>query len=492
MSLALLGALVLASQSTAPPLFHTTLTQPEAGVGIDTVAMRTRVVELDMALLAAAEGAELTLNLFPGVEHLATFEAPISAYAGGVIWDGTVAGEPASSVTLSVVGEAVTGTVRIDTRLFRIMYAGNGVHNISESNEQGFPGCGIGLEQMQEPTGSANEVGSAGSRAPDIDALVVYSTQSKNSAGGTNGMNSLINLAVTETNQAYSTSTVNQRIRLVHTAEMIGYTEPSSFSSILTHLQSKNDGRMDEVHVLRDQYGADVVAMIVNNNQYCGIANLMSNVSPSFENRAFSVTSRTCATGYYSFGHEIGHNCGSMHDPGNGGGAAYSYGYGYRTPNQAYRTVMAYAPGTRVKRFSSPNATWAGNTMGNASQDNARSMNNTASTVAGFRAAQVTPVLQVANLTAGQVTSLTTTNCTANGAVFVAFSLTGGGPTPTSFGTVSLSQPIELLPAVFANGSGVAVINAGVPAAAGGRTVWIQSLDLSSGAFSNGLQAVIN
>ena len=58
-----------------------------------------------------------------------------------------------------------------------------------------------------------------------------------------------------------------------------------------------------EAHTLRSTYGADVVALIIDDAQYCGIAYL----GPGID-LMFSVTAWNCATGYYTFGHEIGHN----------------------------------------------------------------------------------------------------------------------------------------------------------------------------------------
>ena len=112
----------------------------------------------------------------------------------------------------------------------------------------------------------------------------------------------LIDLAVEETNTAYDLSGVNAELRLVHAA-YTDYTE-STNASPLTALRVNGDSKMDEAHSLRTQYGADVVALIVGDNYpYCGQAY----VGPRKESM-FSVTKYSCATGYYSFGHEIGHN----------------------------------------------------------------------------------------------------------------------------------------------------------------------------------------
>jgi len=45
----------------------------------------------------------------------------------------------------------------------------------------------------------------------------------------------------------------------------------------------------------------------------------------------------------FSFGHEIGHNIGCLHDRGTEDGCNdYSVGYGYRDPKAAFRDIMAY------------------------------------------------------------------------------------------------------------------------------------------------------
>ncbi len=374
----------------APRLFR----DVPAGIGQDhqdQTAARERAVEIDVDLLRdtfarTGNSGIVRMGLFPDVSAKVQFDRIEPAFGGGFVWFGVIGGDPESDVLLSVVEDTVHGSIRWGDVLYRVRYAGDGVHRVSQVDELRFQSCGNNSSHEVRGVDRGARSGSGpGLDNPSIDVMVVYSTQAKNIVGGSSAMASLINLAVTETNQAYTTSTATQQITLVHTEEMVGYTEPSSFSTILSHLRGKTDGKMDEVHALRDQHAADAVAMICANGQYCGMAYQMVGVSAGFESSAFSVTSHSCATGYYSFGHELGHNFGSHHDPANAGSAAYNYSYGFRTSNSQWRTVMAYSPGTRVKRFSSPNATWSGYVMGNALQDNARSLNNTASTVADWR-----------------------------------------------------------------------------------------------------------
>ena len=55
---------------------------------------------------------------------------------------------------------------------------------------------------------------------------------------------------------------------------------------------------------------ADVAALLVDNFNYCGIAYFHTLSSGD----TLSVTMKRCALGYYSFGHEIAHNLGALHN----------------------------------------------------------------------------------------------------------------------------------------------------------------------------------
>jgi len=486
--------------STLPRLFTATTQSPEAGVGLAGPAIRRRVVEIDLALLLrlaqAPESADgVALNLFDDLTLVADFDSLTPAYGGGWIWKGSFADDSDGGLTLSVVDRAVSATIHHGADLYRVAPAGDGIHWIESSPADCGLACGLGAEQeVVSPTGVGGSGGQGrGTGIDDIDTMVVYSTAAQNSSGGTSGMQSKINLAITESNDAYSLSGINQQLVLVHTEEMIGYNEPSSFSQILYDLAGTNDGKMDNVHTLRDQYGADVVSMICQNGQYCGIAYLMTNVSSSFASSAFSVTNYSCATGYYSFSHEIGHNMGSNHDPLNASSGAYSYSFGFRTSNSVYRTIMAYSPGTRIKRFSGPNVSYNSYTMGNSGQDNARSMNNTSDTVSDWRNhVNPGPSLTVFGLLAGVNSAAVLADFTPNSTAVLAISTAGNGPTTTAYGVADLSPPIIQLPAVTTDANGDAQVPLAPPGSSSGTTVWFQALDLSSATFSNGqVQTII-
>lgn len=222
-----------------------------------------------------------------------------------------------------------------------------------------------------------------------IDVLVVYTAEARIAAGGSAGIISRIDAAITQGNQAFVNSGADSELNLVHSEE-ISYTETGSMSTEITRLQNKSDGYMDNVHTIRNTYGADLVVLLTGRKDTGGIAGvgyLMTPVGSYFEQYAFSVTRQDQAL-FYTFIHEIGHNMGSHHDSGNASGnAAYPYSYGYRfhAGGTQYRTVMAYAPGTRIGYFSNPDVSYSGTPTGTAEADNSRSIRNTKPTVAAFR-----------------------------------------------------------------------------------------------------------
>ena len=139
----------------------------------------------------------------------------------------------------------------------------------------------------------------------EIDVLVAYTQYALSSVGTRQQMTDLVNLAFAETNGAYAASGVNVVINLVYLHEdtsgyNIDQTDTSSMSPSLNALRLTSDGNLDYIHQMRIDYGADMVALITA-GAGCGIAYLNSSYSTMF-----SVTRYDCATGYFSFGHELG------------------------------------------------------------------------------------------------------------------------------------------------------------------------------------------
>jgi hypothetical protein len=222
-----------------------------------------------------------------------------------------------------------------------------------------------------------------------IDVMVVWTPAAEAAAGGRAAMDSLALAAVANANLVYTNSLVGARLNLVYAAP-VSFTETASnISGDLSALRGTTDGKIDQVHTLRNTYGADIVTLIGNGYAgagYCGIGGLMSTVSTSFAGSAFNVVDRTCAVGNLSYAHEVGHNQGLHHDPANASSTPSTpYAYGYQDPAGLFRTVMSYGSAKRIPYFSSPDLLYSLKPTGTSGQDNARTLNGNVGTVAAFR-----------------------------------------------------------------------------------------------------------
>ena len=80
-----------------------------------------------------------------------------------------------------------------------------------------------------------------------------------------------------------------------------------------------------------------------------------------FSGWTISVAQKSCALGYYTFAHELGHNFGCHHDAVNADNTYFSYGHGHHieqgSASTGFRTILAYSASnhqTRVNYYSNP------------------------------------------------------------------------------------------------------------------------------------------
>ena len=440
------------------------LIAPSASVdhaALDHGVIRSQSIAIDLSLLAGirerllvdpSQPQQVVLPAF-GSATLTLMLTRVETVGEATALHGEVEGVPLSSVVLVEREGIVAGNINAREFSYQIRYRGVQYgHELRDFNQSQF------RDHDHEPTGprlpevleiapspalkSVEEM-----QADDgstIDVMVAYTPAARSAAGGVPAMQTLIALGVSETNAAYANAGVIQRIRLVHSVE-VSYTESGDFGTDLTRLTGKADGYIDNVHSLRDQYGADAVSLWIESaGPTCGIAWAMTTVSAGFESNAFSVVNRTCATGYYSFGHELGHNMGLRHDTYvDSATTPYAYAHGYVDPTHGFRTVMGYNDAcgavskncTRIQWFSNPGVSYNTFATGNAASANAKlALDNTRVTFANFRAAIAT--------TAPTITS-------ANAATFYVGAAGSFGVTRTGSPAPTLSM-IGLLPATIA------------------------------------------
>lgn len=488
---------------------------PDATVARERIAA-ARVELLRDAMERAVESPPVELNLFPDrtfVAHFDRFERDASDVSAFVAY-AKLDGDAESSAICAVRGDMLMASVRTGRELYKLTFAGSGLTRIAAIDESRFPTCATSARHAVVSAGAPAGGQYSANPNPTIDVMVVYTPLARANIGGTPAMEALCDLAVAESNQAYQNSQVTQRLRLVHTAELTGYNENGDFNTELNRLTDPGDGQFDYVHGLRDQYGADEVVMIVDGTQYCGIAWLMTVLGHAFEDHAFAVVSKQCATGYYSFAHELGHNMASHHDHANAGPALYPYSYGYRTPSGNWRTVMAYAPGTRIQYFSNPNVSFQGEALGvpagqPGEAENWKSLNNTATTVAQWRCAIPKPYGAGKTTSIGTQPSLSFSGAPSAGSTAFTLELTSGLPNKVGlafYGTQSNSAPflggtlyvggaIQRLPALLNSASGTASIPLPLTGFAVGDVLYCQHWgrdpqhpDGTGASLSNGLR----
>lgn len=361
--------------------------------------------------------ATVTLDLFDIGPRTLEIDEPQVHRNKTKVWRGRLQGDSESDVTLAIRDKKMVGTIYSNHRLYKIEPTEDNRHRLIELDEDalpldhhplvvpddGTPADPAAPEpDLQQPDAAVptttDRVTTAAATSTNtmVDLLVVYTSTARAKQGGQAAMNALIALGVDLANQAYSNSRIAMRLRLARAAE-VAYRESGNISTDLTRLRNTTDGFMDQVHQLRNQYKADLVALIVDNGGgYCGIAYVMANgPRASFANYAFSVTDRECVANN-TLTHELGHNMGNAHDRASGGTGVYPYSYGYRDTIGKFRTIMAYpCPNVscpRVKYFSNPNILINGRPAGidhrinpTNSADTARSMNEVRNIVAAWR-----------------------------------------------------------------------------------------------------------
>ena len=227
----------------------------------------------------------------------------------------------------------------------------------------------------------------------------------------------LLEHLVFKANLAFVDSFINVRLRLVHT-EFVDFQDPSNFVALdqLSGVLDSNPNTpavssLQQVAGLREQFGADLVAMIrthnLNERGVCGIARFPdpnSDVLINISNVGISGGSNCLDT----FTHEIGHNFGAQHQRVNNQPQGPTTFAGAFLVTDKFNTVMSSIGTGDINRdfglpvFSNPDLVCGGITCGDVIvSDNARIVNGTASMNAGLRASVVDTA--VPNITPSQV-----------------------------------------------------------------------------------------
>lgn len=322
---------------------------------------------------------------------------------GSLLWNGGVLGkviqgdgpqqvdpsELLNTVALVKGGNQITGTLHINGTLYKLIpvSGGHALARIDQSllppdhPEQAYKE--LFIDSLGDEPVDAKPGQNATKAISTIRVMIVVTNAAAAKIGN---LTNFANLAISETNTGYTNSGVEISMQLagVYTTS---YVESGSFSTDLSRFRGTTDGYMDTIHSLRNTNAADVVMLVINNASSCGLASAIGATATT----AFAAAHYSCATGYYSFGHEIGHLQSARHDPANDPtNTPYAYGHGYQYPAGGWRTIMAYACSSatcnRINYWSNPAKLRSGVPMGTTTRShNQRVLNNTKATIAAFR-----------------------------------------------------------------------------------------------------------
>ena len=381
--LVLLAGNVFADPGEAPDLFGPAAAQPrQTALGPQVIDFQPAAININL-LRSMTPGDELGLNVSPHDSFIAVVDQVDWRSPDSFSVAGYLQGLEYSLFMFVVEEDAVAGTIRAPTldRLYELRYAGDGAHLICDIDSSRFlpeadpvptgepllaelPGDGPQSLDEESASGSGNARDRACSKPPPVfDVMIFYTSLARDAAGGTSAIKALCQLAIDENNRIYANSGVSARMRLVYRG-WISYDEDGTNQEHLDRLTSPDDGVMDGVHGLRDEYGADFVSLLVDDPQTPGIGWCTANAD-----KAFSIVNWSYITSKFTLSHEIGHNFGCAHnreDAGTDPCNVYSYSFGWHYEGDSgshHGTLMSY-PGTRIPYLSNPSVYFDGYATG--------------------------------------------------------------------------------------------------------------------------------
>ena len=357
--------------------------------------VRARPVRVDFAHLTdpttRSTRERLTLEIFADLSLVLELRET-TATRNGWAWMGHVEGSPLSEVTLLISEDAdglrLTGSLAgvIDEmpaghalRISRL--PDSDVHLVTELDLERLPGCGVRgsfhpiTDNYESNRGATGVRVGAIAPAPrsrqspiTLDIMVIYTPAALSGAGSQQQIEDDIENMVLLTNTALANSDAGVALNLVHVAET-DYVE-AGFSTDLGRLANPFDGHMDEIHALRREYAADLVALITRPTTFsvCGVGTLPNQADVSNIGLGFSITKHQCRAPSITFPHEIGHNLGAGHDWYDIAAGAFKHSRGHVRPDQGWRTIMSYTdkcqaldqPCPSILRFANPDVEQAG------------------------------------------------------------------------------------------------------------------------------------
>ncbi|MCC5907246.1 MAG: T9SS type A sorting domain-containing protein [Balneolaceae bacterium] len=239
----------------------------------------------------------------------------------------------------------------------------------------------------------------------DVDIMIVYTQRANSWMNNHSSRNQVIAQAMNLSQMVMDNSQIPVNLNLVHTHQTSYDEDDDEDSAELLKRFSASpsynpwgdefDGYMEEIHAIRDEVNADLVALFARVSNWGG----RGWTRPLRPELGFSVNRVQQMDVSYTLVHEFGHNFGSEHSrnqesaPARGiGHRDYSTGWRWTgNDGNGYVSVMTYGEGDeRVPYFSNPDINYQGVPTGSysgefAPADNARSIRETRDIIAAYR-----------------------------------------------------------------------------------------------------------